>query len=113
GGRANWTEGPRGSLESKLPTVFDTLAARAIEDDRRAIEAAERRAEWERKQQQREANERRTRIDRARAERVVAEAEAFDRANKVRRYATTLRAKLRSASPEERERLTDGCAWAE
>lgn len=113
GGRARWTEGVRGPLEAKLGSVFAALEERVIEDDRRAAEWA-RQAEIRRQEEiERAARAQAQRIEKARAERLVAEAGAWERSELVRRYLEALQAGLPELEPSERERLSTWCVWAD
>jgi len=113
GGRTRWTEGPRGRLEYKLASVFETLTKRASDDDRQAAEAARRTEELRREQAAYAETERRRRIERERAERLTAEADAHDQALQVRRYIAALRGRLAELPNEERDRVASWCHWAE
>jgi hypothetical protein len=112
GGRAKWTEGPRGPLEGKLASVFEVLEERAKADD---IAAAERaRAQQER---ERIANEQRElarvrQIEDTRAKRLLAEAAAWDRSTQIRSYVEALNRRLPELDPPERQRLASWCEWA-
>lgn len=112
GGRANWTDGPRGRLEDKLPSVFSTLEARAEEDDRRAEEAARRAEVLAREQAERKKRERRARIEEARVRRLRAEVEAWSEARQVRAYLTELERRLPELEGEERVRIAAWRDWA-
>lgn len=111
GGRANWTEGPRGPLEVKLASAFRTLEERIEHDDRAAEEAARRAAERQREEQEYRARQERQRIAQARAQRAVQEHDAWQRAQNLSAYATALRAGLDRLDPEERERVGVWCDW--
>jgi hypothetical protein len=86
GGRASWNEGPRGTLETKLPSILETLELRADEDDiaaaMRAAAAEERRIA----EDQREARAQQHRIEQARLERLLAETQAWRRARDIDDY---------------------------
>jgi hypothetical protein len=101
GGRASWTEGPRGPIESKLPSVLRTLAARAEARERSAIEAARHREERRREQEAEEARARRIDIENARVGRLIAEAKAWHRSEDIRSYLGTLEQKLPDLDGEE------------
>jgi hypothetical protein len=112
GGRANWTEGPRGPLEAKLASVFSTLETRAEEDDRQAEEATRRAEQLARERVEREEGERRVRAEEARVRRLRAEIEAWREAAHVRAYVDALRRRLPELDDEERVRIAAWCEWA-
>ncbi len=113
GGRARWTEGPRGSLEDKLPQVFAALEERAVHDDHAAVEAARRAEERRKEAEQRAERERLARLEKAREERLLAEAQAWHEADLVREYVDALRSRLPELPEIERERLSAWCAWCD
>jgi hypothetical protein len=112
GGRASWTEGPRGPIESKVPSVLRTLAARAEAEERSAIEAARYREERQREREAQEARARRIEVENARAGRLIAEAKAWHRSEDIRSYLSRLEQKLPALDGEERARVAAWCAWA-
>jgi len=113
GGRANWTEGPRGSLDDKLPQVFKALEERADHDDFEAAEAARRAEEWRKESERRAEHERLARIEKARKGRLFAEAQAWHEVELARRYVSTLRNRLPDLPEPEQERLAAWCTWCE
>jgi hypothetical protein len=113
GGRANWTEGPRGPLEDKLPQVFTALEERADHDDFEAAEAARRAEEWRKESERRAELERLARIEKAREERLFAEAQAWHEVELARRYIGALRSRLPDLPQPEQERLAVWCTWCE
>jgi len=112
GGRATWAEGPRGPLESKLPSVLRTLEQRASADDEAAVKRAHLAEERRREQEAREAQVRRARVENARAERLLAEVAAWRRSIDVRCYLDALEKKLPLPDADERPRLAKWCCWA-
>jgi hypothetical protein len=112
GGRASWTEGPRGPIESKVPSVLRTLAARAEARERSAIEAARHREERQREREAQEARARRIEIENARVGRLIAEAKGWRRSEDIRSYLGRLEHKLPALDGEERARVAAWCAWA-
>lgn len=113
GGRANWTEGPRGALDPKLPRVFAALEERAEHDDYVAVEAARQAEERRKEAERRAALERLARLEKAREERLFAEAQAWHEADLIRDYISALRNRLPDLAASERERLSTWCAWCE
>jgi hypothetical protein len=109
GGRSSWSEGPRGSIERKLPGVFEALAQRASDDDVRAAELERKRREYEAEQELERERARRRRIDDARLKRAVSEAGAWRRARELAAYAAALRANLDGLDETERDRITAWC----
>lgn len=112
-GRSNWSAGPRGGLERKLPSFFAELERRADEDDRRAKEQRRRQEEWRRKEQERIERERAAQIEQARVTRLLAEVSAWRRARDVEEYVAALRSRLEGVGLEDRERISAWCDWAE
>jgi len=112
GGRATWGEGPRGPLESKLPSVLRTLEQRARADDEAAVKRALIAEERQRELEAREAQARRARIETARVERLLTEVAAWRRSVDVRAYIDALEAMLPSVDPRERARVANWCGWA-
>lgn len=113
GGRANWTEGPRGPLEHTLGSVFDALEERAAEDHHRDIEREKAVAIRKREAHERELRAAAEQIDQSRGQRLAGEAASWHAAEQIRRYVAALRARLSSLEPEERQRLQAWCDWAE
>jgi hypothetical protein len=113
GARSNWTEGPRGGLDKKLPELFAELERRAAEDDERAAEAARREVERQREEEKRHERELRLRIENARLARLRGGIEQWRLAQETREYVAALRDRLPDLEPAERERITAWCAWAE
>jgi hypothetical protein len=112
GGRAVWSEGPRGPLENKLASLFETLEARAVADDAAAIERARRAEALRRERAERAERARRARIEDARAKRLAAEVAAWRGATEIRAYVMALRGRLPSLPGEERDRMGPWCRWA-
>jgi hypothetical protein len=112
GGRASWAEGPRGSLEDKLPSILRTLEERANADDQAAIEHARRAEELRHEQEARDARARHMRIENARVDRLLAEIEAWRRSANIRAYITTLEQKLPDLDADENTRIAEWCDWA-
>jgi len=113
GGRATWSDGPRGDLEDKLDSLFETLEVRAEDDVRAARQAAIRAEAQRRAAQARELELERQRIERARAERLVGQADAWRRCEDVRGYLAALRTAIEDADPSAREGLEAWCGWGE
>ncbi len=113
GARNNFSEGPRGGIERRLPTLFEELERRAEEDDRRQEEWARR--EEERRQQEavRAERERLQRIEAARVERLKTGIASWRLAQETREYVAALRQRLPGLSDEDRERIVAWCDWAE
>lgn len=113
GGRSNWTEGPRGALETKLASLLEELERRADEDDERARER-ERQAEAHRlAAEERRERERLEQIHEARVTRLTAEISDWRRAHDIREYVAALRKRLPELEPDDRERVAQWCTWAE
>jgi hypothetical protein len=96
GARCNWTEGPRGALDTKLSSFFAELERRAADDVHRDEERARwaeerRRAEEERREQERLAH-----IEQARIDRLREEVAAWRLAGDTRAYIEDLRRRLPS-----------------
>jgi hypothetical protein len=113
GGRSNWSAGPRGGLESKLPSFFVELERRAGEDDRRDEERQRREAEWRRQELDRQERQRQSQIEDARAKRLLEEIAPWRRAKDVDEYVAALRSRLPDLEPADRERIASWCDWAE
>jgi hypothetical protein len=112
GGRASWAEGPRGPLEGKFSSVFDTLEERADADDQMAIERARIREERRVEQEAQEVRARRIRIENARVERLVAEMTAWRRSDDIRSYVAELELTLEDLDGDEHTRIAEWCKWA-
>jgi hypothetical protein len=113
GARCNWTEGPRGALETKLSSFFAELERRAEDDvwrdaERARAAEARRRAEEERRERQRLA-----RIEQARIARLHEEVGAWRLARDVGEYIEELRERLAELEEDESARITAWCDWAE
>jgi hypothetical protein len=112
-GRSHWFAGPRGGLEHKLPLFFAELERRADEDDLRD-EQRQRNAEARRRQElERMERQRLAQIELARATRLLEEITAWRRAQDVDDYVAALRSRLEELEPEDRERISAWCDWAE
>jgi hypothetical protein len=111
GGRSSFSEGPRGRIERRLPTLFEELERRAEEDDRRA--AALRQAEEERRAAaaRRAERERLERLEKARVERLEAELSRLRLVRQARQYSGELRRRLPQLEPPDRDRIGDWCDW--
>jgi hypothetical protein len=112
GGRASWAEGPRGPIEGKFSSVFDTLEERANADDQMAIEHARIREERRREQEAQEVRARRLRIRNARVERLLREVDAWHRSDDIRAYVARLEQKLPALDADEHTRIAEWCSWA-
>ena len=108
--RANWTEGPRGLLETKLASVFAELERRADADDRRE----EERLRWaaERQRQAEIAREQAglAALEHARVERLRDDVERWRFAEDAREYAATLRERI-AGDAETSTKLQAWCDW--
>jgi hypothetical protein len=112
-GRSTFSEGARGPLEAKIPTILSELEDRGRRYTAWAAEHA-RIAEIQRQEAlRREEQARLARTDRARAERLQAEAQAWRRAHELQEYVDAVRAHLPSLSEEDRSRVEPWCTWAE
>lgn len=116
GRRSNWTEGPRGSLEEKLVSVFIELESWAAEDDKRDAERAREEEERQRRYEARLEQERLDRIHAARVERLTSQVASWRLASDVREYVAELRRRVVDRSEEGRELqqwVEWSAAWAE
>lgn len=114
GRRSNWTDGPRGTVETKLASVLRELERRAEADTREAEEGARYREEYQRAEAGRLAREELARAERARADRLEREIAAWRFAHDARDYAAALRQRLLPQTDDtERERLNAYCTWIE
>lgn len=111
-GRSGWAEGPRGPLDSKLPSVLRTLEGRANAADHDAMENARHAEECRREQEAQEARTQRVRIENARVERLLAEVDAWHRSEDVRAYVARLEQKLPALDADEHARIAAWCNWA-
>jgi hypothetical protein len=112
GGRWSWSDGPRGSIETKLASVLRTLERRADADDRAAIERARRFAELQREQEACDERARRDAVDAARLERLRAEVGAWRRSEEIRAYVAALAERLPALDLGEQSRIAQWCTWA-
>lgn len=112
GGRASWAEGPRGPIEGKFSSVFDTLEERADADDHMAIEHARIDEERRREKEAQEVCARRLRIENARLARLTAEVKAWCSSGEIRAYVTELEQKLPDLDGDEYTRVAAWCSWA-
>jgi hypothetical protein len=112
GARNNFSEGPRGGIERRLPTLFEELERRAEADDRQAEEW--RRREEERRQDdvRRAERERLQRIESARVERLQNGIASWRLAQETREYVAALRQRLPDLLPEDAARISEWCDWA-
>jgi hypothetical protein len=113
GARCNWTEGPRGNLNSKLSSFFAELERRAEDDVRRDEERARKQEERQRAAEERAERERLAGIEQARVERLREEVGAWRLAREVRVYIEELRQRLPELGDEDRSRVAARCDWAE
>jgi hypothetical protein len=113
GRRSNWREGPRGPLEDKLGSVFDELAARAVDDAKAVEQMRLEREAREREQRARLEQQRRLDLDRARGERLLDEARRWNEVEGVRAYLSALTDRCKELEPAERERVGAWVKWAE
>jgi hypothetical protein len=113
GARCNWTEGPRGNLDTKLSSFFAELERRAQGDVRRDEERARAAEERRRAEEERRERERLARIEQARVERLRDEVGAWRLAEDVREYVEVLRDRLSDLSEEDARRVAAWCDWAE
>lgn len=112
GRRANWREGPRGTLDKKIASILREVEARSERDVFRDQERAREQEEWRRQEAEREARERQLRIEQGRADRLQHEIAAWRHAAGIREYVATLRARLPSLEIVERERIARWAEWA-
>lgn len=113
GARCNWTEGPRGALETKLGSFFDELERRAEDDVRRDEERARAAEERRRADEERRERERLAQIEQTRVDRLREEAGAWRLAEDAREYVEVLRNRLPELNEEDRSRVAAWCDWAE
>jgi hypothetical protein len=113
GARCNWTEGPRGGLETKLGSFFAELERRAEDDIRRDEERARWAEERRRAQEERAEQERLARIEQARVERLREEIAAWRLARAAREYIEELRDRLPDLDEEDRARVAAWCEWVD
>jgi hypothetical protein len=113
GARNNSSEGPRGLMERRLPTLFEELERRAEDDDRRAEEWAREREHRRLLELTRAERERLQRIEKARVSRLSTEISAWRLATTAREYASTLRARLAELSELSSDDRTCVEAWCD
>jgi hypothetical protein len=113
GARSNFSEGPRGSMDRRLPTLFEELERRAQEDDRRAEERARRDKERRCQEATRAEREWLRRIEVARVERLKNGIASWRLSQETREYVTALRARLPGLDEADRSRISAWCDWAE
>jgi hypothetical protein len=113
GARSNWTEGPRGNLETKLVSFFAELERRAEDDVRRDEERARAAEERRRTEEDRRERERLEQIEQARVERLSEEVGAWRLAVGVHEYVEALRDRMPELDEKDRARVTAWCDWAE
>jgi hypothetical protein len=110
--RSNWTEGPRGGLEGKLPGFFAELERRAEEDDHRA-EERQRQAELRRQHELEQIERQRLQqIEQARLEQLTKEVASWRLADDVRTYVTAIRRRAEAENPANGAEILDWCDWA-
>jgi hypothetical protein len=112
GGRANWSDGPRGPMERKLPSVLRTLERRAQANDLAAREPAIRIEELRRDAEERETRARRSRIETTRSERLLREVAAWRRSSDLRDYIEALEQRVATLEGDERTRVIGWSSWA-
>jgi hypothetical protein len=111
GARNNFSEGPRGLMERRLPTLFEELERRAEEDDRRAEEWARERERRRLLELERAERERLQRIEKARVGRLSTEIAAWRLAAAAREYSSMLRTRVTRLSGDDRARVEGWCDW--
>src|SRR5437588_11209931 len=104
GRRSTLTEGPRGALETKLPSVFAALEEWSAEDDRIAAERARAEQQRQRELEARLERERLARIEKKREERLLGEVLAWQQAAQVREYLVALAERLPGLEDKQRQR---------
>jgi hypothetical protein len=113
GTRGNWTDGPRGAIESKFDRIFTELERRKVADD----EAARLRVIEEAERERRMAEERErallARRERERGERLQGQAATWARTRDVRDFVAELRRRLPELEAIERTRIAEWCEWAD
>ena len=112
GRRSTWTEGPRGALEAKLPSVFAALEEWAAEDDRIAAEFERAEQQRQRELEARLERERLARIEKKREERLLGEVLAWQQAAQVRQYVVALTERLLALEEKDRQLIQDWIDWA-
>lgn len=113
GSRNNFSEGPRGGIERRLPTIFEELERRAEADDLRQEEWARRDEQLRREAAERAERARLQRIEAARVERLKTGIASWQLARETREYVSALRQRLPDMPEEDRERVAAWCDWAE
>ncbi|MGH2832865.1 MAG: hypothetical protein ACRDK2_08830, partial [Solirubrobacteraceae bacterium] len=111
-GQASWSDGLRGLLENKLPSVLRALEKRADAADQRAIEAARRQEEYRREQEAEQQRAMRARLEKERVQRLLTEVEAWQKCTDIRAYVTEVERKLPQLEGDERSRIAAWCRWA-
>jgi hypothetical protein len=112
GSRNNFSEGPRGGIERRLPTLFEELERRADADDRRAEERRRQEEERHRQEVERAERDRMLRSESARVDRLTSEIAAWRLATATRDYVAALRQRLPALSGEDAARVRAWCDWA-
>jgi hypothetical protein len=112
GARNNFSEGPRGAIERRLPTLFEELERRAEADDRQAEEWRRREEERRIQEAQQAERERLQRVESARVERLKNGIASWRLAQETREYVAALRERLPDLSPEDVARISEWCDWA-
>jgi hypothetical protein len=112
GGRASWSDGVRGPLERKLPSILRALDARASADHRASIERARRTDELLREQAARAQRARHLRIESARVERLLSEVSAWRRSAEIRGYLAALDQRLPTLDGDEHAVIAEWTKWA-
>jgi hypothetical protein len=112
GSRNNFSEGPRGGIERRLPTLFEELERRAEADDRQQEEWARRDEERLQEEARRAERERLQRIESARVERLKTGIGNWRLAQETREYVAALRQRLPELADEDAERISAWCDWA-
>ena len=112
GARNNFSEGPRGPIERRLPTLFDELARRAEADDQQAEEWRRREEERRMQEARRAERERLERIETARVDRLKNGIASWRLAQDTREYVAALRQRLPDLAPEDASRVSEWCDWA-
>jgi hypothetical protein len=113
GSRNSFSEGPRGAIDRRLPTLFEELAARAGRDDERVRERERMQEERVRAAQERAEREQLQRVENARAARLTEEITGWRLARDARIYVEELRHGLDALEPDDRERIRAWCEWIE
>lgn len=110
-GTRDWNGTEERPLESRLNDIIIGFLEQTASDRKRDEEIAEQRRRWERERQLQEEADERARKEKAKVDKLIADAERWEKANRIRSYVSYLKGSGHSELSDG-QNIDDWTAWA-